>query len=279
MSFVYVEKVDEVISIYCDTKITTCQKDGALFSPQMQELVDRYGIAKTTIICPEIAISFAGNVSKAAYLFRALYEKKSFSTEEVFEIAKDISNSGIRGDTDFIIASCENGQVRLGYIKDGNCIQDCQNVWIGSTIAHREFQKLRLENNTGNASNRTGSAFLNVIQGCSDETVGGFPVHVRMIEGKFEYSYSKTFQMEKEQTVKAGENAIFDMRASEGGFSFEQTPIYVDEFMLRFGQMEPVLLYSRTKRIPEEAANQMLFGLMLPMLLIEDGSGGWIRYR
>ena len=279
MSFVYAEKVKEVIAIYCDTKITPGQKGGALFSPQMQELVDRYGIAKTTIICPEIAISFAGNVSKAARLFRALYDKKSFSTDEVLEIAKDISDSGIPGDTDFVIASCEDGLVRLGYVKDGNCVKECQNVWIGSQIAHDEFQKKRLENNSGNASDRTSTAFLDVVQGCSDKTVGGFPIHVRMIEGKFEYSWSKTFQMEKEQTVKAGEPIVFDMRNSEGGFSFEQLPISEEEFMLRFDQMPQALLYSRNKRIPEEAGNRMLFGLMLPLLLHENTNGVWKRYR
>ena len=85
-----------------------------------------------------------------------------------------------------------------------------------------------------------------------------------MIEGKFEYAYSKTFQMEIEQTVKAGEAVMFDMRNSEGGFSFEQLPISEEEFMLRFDQMPQALLYSRCKRIPEEPNNRLLFGLMLP---------------
>ena len=140
---VYAEKLDEVIFIYCDTKITHGQKGGALFSPQMQELVDRYGIVKTTIIWPEVAISLAANVSKAASLFRALDEKKSFSTEEVLEIAKNISDSVIRGDTDYIIESCEDGQVRLGCVKNGHSVADCQNVWIGSRVAHNEFPKER----------------------------------------------------------------------------------------------------------------------------------------
>ena len=279
MSFVYAEKIDEVIAIYCDTKITSGQKGGVLFSPQMQALIDRYGIAKTTIICPEIAISFAGNVSKAARLFWALYEKKSFSTDEVFEIAKDISDSDFSGDTDFIIASCEDGMVRLGYVKDGSCVKDCQNAWIGSEIAHEEFQKERLENNNSTASNRTITAFLDVVQGSSDKTVGGFPIHVRMIEGKFEYAYYKTFQMEKKQTVKVGEAVMFDMRNSEGGFSIEQLPISEEEFMLRFDQMPQALLYSRCKRIPEESNNRLLFGLMLPMLLCEDTNGVWRRYK
>lgn len=212
------------------------------FHLKCKKLIDRYGIAKTTIICPEIAISFAGNVSKAARLFRALYEKKSFFTEEVLEMAKDISGSGVTDDTDFIISSCEDGQARLGYVKDGNCVKDCQNVWIGSRVAHEEFQKKRLENNNGNASNRTGTAFLDVVQGCSDKTVGGFPIHLRIIEGKFEYSYSKTFQMEKEQTLGAGETIVFDVRNSEGGFSFEELPISEGEFMLRFDQMPQAVL-------------------------------------
>ena len=122
-------------------------------------------------------------------------------------------------------------------------------------------------------------AFLDIVQGCSDETVGGFPIHVRMIDGKFDYSYSKTFQTGKEQFVKPGEAIVFDMRNSEGGFSFEQLPISEEEFMLKFDQMPQVLLYSRNKRIPEEADNHMLFGLMLPMLLFEDENGVRRRYR
>ena len=38
MSFVYAEKVDEVIAIYSDTKITLGQNGGAAFSPQMQKV-------------------------------------------------------------------------------------------------------------------------------------------------------------------------------------------------------------------------------------------------
>lgn len=279
MSFVYAEKSDQSIEIYCDTKITPGTAKGALFSPKMQQLIDRYGIVKTTIVCPEIAVSYAGNISKASRLFYALYEKKTFSTEEVLKMAVDVSISDNLNDTDFIVASCENGYLSLGYVKDGLCSQDCQNVWIGSQIAHEEFQKARLENNKGNASDRTSTAFLDIVQGCSDETVGGFSIHVRMIDGKFDYSYSKTFQTGKEQLVKPGEAIVFDMRNSEGGFSFEQLPISEEEFMLKFDQMPQVLLYSRNKRIPEEADNHMLFGLMLPMLLFEDENGVWRRYR
>ena len=72
---------------------------------------------------------------------------------------------------------------------------------------------------------------------------------------------------------------MFDMRNSEGGFSFEQLPISEEEFMLRFDQMPQALLYSRCKRISEESNNRLLFGLMLPMLLFEDTNGVWRRYR
>ena len=80
MSFVYAEKVGKSIAIYCDTKITSGSGNSSLFSPKMQELVYRYGIVKTTIICPEIAISYAGSISKASKLFRVLYKKNRFYT-------------------------------------------------------------------------------------------------------------------------------------------------------------------------------------------------------
>lgn len=74
MSFVYAEKSDQSIEIYCDTKITPGTAKGALFSPKMQQLIDRYGIVKTTIVCPEIAVSYAGNISKASRLFYGLVD-------------------------------------------------------------------------------------------------------------------------------------------------------------------------------------------------------------
>ena len=67
MSFIYAEKYhdhdsgQEMVGIYCDTKITANDYTSANFSRVENDLVRKYGIVKSTICCPELCISFAGN--------------------------------------------------------------------------------------------------------------------------------------------------------------------------------------------------------------------------
>ena len=50
--------------------------------------------------------------------------------------------------------------------------------------------------------------------------------------------------------------------------------------MLEIDQMESVILYSRRLRVDNrDMNNPQLFSLMLPMLIREDGNGGWKRIR
>ena len=67
MSFIYAEKYGEddsdreSIRILCDTKVTPGRFTSAHFSEVEADFVKKYGIVKSTICCPELCVSFAGN--------------------------------------------------------------------------------------------------------------------------------------------------------------------------------------------------------------------------
>lgn len=281
MSFVYAEKHDETLDIHCDTKIGLDSFAEASFSHEQMELIKKYGIVKTTIICPEICISFAGNNAfLASKLFNQLCEVKSVSVQDIIDMAFQIHLSGNNNDIEFIISSCEDGVLSLHCIKEGVVQRDCQLAWIGSPVAHREFQQLRLKNNSRKVSDRTSIAFMEIVQGCSDNTVGGFHITAGYIPSlkTMGYKECKTFQTSKPQMVQAGESIRFFMGAKDGGFSFEQIPFSLEDLILRIDQMEPAILYSRRLRMNDrDMNNPQLFSLMLPMLIRNDSNGGWIR--
>ena len=281
MSFVYAEKGDNSLDIHCDTKIELDSFAGASFSLEQIELIRKYGIVKTTLVCPEISISFAGNnIYLASKLFNRLYKKRRFSTKELVDMAYAIHMEGNINDIEFIIASCDEGVLSLICIKEHEIHTDCIFAWIGSHVAHREFQEYRIKNNEGKASDRTNGAFLEIVQGCSDKSVGGFHITVgyNSVENIIGYKRCKTFQNTNRQIIQPGKTVRFLVDAQEGGFSFEQIPVSMDDLILRIDQMEPAILYSKRARMTErDMENSQLFSLMLPMLIREDGNGKWIR--
>ncbi len=281
MTFVYAEKIDDLMRIYCDTRIKLDDRYPCTYSFEQRKLISKYGIVKTTIICPEMSISFAGNnIFLASKLFLELSKKKRFETKDVVEMAMDIHMSSDPDDIEFIIASCEDGKISLQCIKNRKLDSECVNAWIGSSAAHRQFQEFRNNGNDGKASDRTVSAFHNVVYGCSDETVGGFAISVQYdkIQNCMCFSESETMQMSKPQIVQSGESIKWYLSAADGGFTIRQIPISCEELLIAIDQIEPCILYTRSKRCnDEDLKNERLFSLMLPMLIRSDECCGWIR--
>lgn len=61
MSFVYAEHISDSINIHSDTKVGFNDFIGASISKKQQDVMRQYGIIKTKVISPGLAISFAGN--------------------------------------------------------------------------------------------------------------------------------------------------------------------------------------------------------------------------
>ncbi len=281
MTFVYAEIIDDLLWVHSDTKIKLDDHYPNTYSPEQSQLIRKYGIVKTTLICPELSISFAGNnIFLASELFRKLCEKRRFETSDVIKMAMDIHMSSKPDDIEFIIASCEDGKLSLHCIKNRELDSGCLIAWIGSPSAHNEFQKIRNERNEGRASDRTHSAFLNVVNGCSDDTVGGFAISVGYDKSQncMKYSEVATFQSSKPQTVQPGEIVQFHLSASDGGFTIRQIPISCDELLIAIDQIEPCILYTRSRRCnKEDLENERLFFLMLPMLIRQNENCEWVK--
>lgn len=275
MSFVFAEKVDNIFHIYCDTKISFEHSGITPFSDEQKKLIEKYGIVKTTIICPTVSISFAGNnIFLASKLFRTLYEMGEFEVDEALEAAWNIHKESTPNDIEFIIASCENQIPVLHCIKDRTVQKDCDFCWIGSAEAHNQFQKYRNERVDGKVTDRTGDAFLDVVNGCPDPSVGGFPILTEYYGKSISYSNRALFQMSKSQIVMPGKDVIWYLDAKDGGYSLTQIPISCEELMLDIEQMESKILYARIRRYRESRLET--FSLMLPMLVRHDGLNRWV---
>lgn len=282
MSFIYAEKTrdnkDDLdpITIFGDTKIGFDNYSGATYSAEEIKTIAKYGMIKSTIICPEICVSFAGNnISYARDLFRILKEKRFFSPNDVVEIAFGIhERAKSDSDIEFIIASAE-GNFRLDCIKSGKVFRDCQSAWIGSYEGFRELQKNRVQ-----LGFLTPVAFRNVVEGCGDDTVGGFPIIVRYNQHKesFEYQETMAFLSSKKQDIKPERTIKFFTEAKDGGFSYSVVSPSIDCVLFSIDQMDQTILFSRTHRYDHSDFKE-LEGLMLPMEIIQDEKVDWIRYR
>lgn len=295
MSFVYAEKTpnedhkNDTLNIYCDTKIIHTSTVGATFPDKTErDLIGKYGIIKSTIICPEFCISFAGNnILFAGKLFNQLKELQTFERNNVVEIAYNIHKSvSDKNDIEFIISSFENNKLQIDCIKNRKTYIDCQNAWIGSIMAHEHFQKIRVNNTNDNktaAYEKTHFAFGETVTGCGDDSVGGFPIKVTYnhTESSFAFAYYyKIFDSLKKQLVMPGKEVIFNTSTEDGGYSFEIQPISIYEVLINIEQINFSIVYSRCLRMSSTSANNNnLSSFMLPMLVIQNENGKYKRLR
>ena len=123
-------------------------------------------------------------------------------------------------------------------------------------------------------------AFLDVVEGCIDDTVGGFFISAEYMHSmnSIRYSECKIFQITKPQIVQPGESIIWKTNVADGGFSYEQIPQSLEDLILKNDLMKSDILYSRNNRCNKrDMKNEQLFSLMLPMLVCENESGDFLK--
>lgn len=275
MSFCYAEINKEIdpanVSIYTDTKIGLGNYSGASFSPIRRSMVEKYGVVKCTICNNNLCIAFAGNnIKLATMLFKRLSNLKTFELVDVAEYALSLHKEAESVDSiEFIIAYYEEGTFHLDCVKNNTIKRDVPNCYIGSVEAFKSFQMIRYENKSKEQSIKeyTDRAFRDVVDGCSDDSVGGFVIRTifNNITGSFEYGYSYEVFNPGPIMVKAGEAIPFYTDAQNGNYSAYIEPISIEECMLNIEQMGTKILYSRHRRFDDEINNDTLFGLMLPL--------------
>lgn len=286
MSFIFAEKVpkldndvEETIRVYCDTKVTTENNIGAGVSRKLQEQLQKYGIIKSTIICPEICISYAGNNAfLASKLFHNLYEMGEFFREDVLREAFTVHICADNpSDIEFIICSSEDGLLHIDCIKEKRLNKDVPSAWLGSFEAFNSFQGYRLKSKEPIQDN-SSHAFREVVSGCGDDTVGGFPIEVQYyhFNKSFEFVEQYSFISNKKQVIFPEENIAFHTNARDGGMSCRVIPMGLGSAILNIEQMKNAILYSRDHRYNNKFdTGEHLFGIMLPMEIIQEADR-WI---
>lgn len=283
MSFIFAEKVqnldretDETIKVYCDTKVSAESTIGAGISRKLQRQLEKYGIIKSTIICPEFCISYAGNNAfLASNLFHKLYEMKEFFREDVLREAYDVHIAAKNpSDIEFIICSVEDGSLHIDCIKDNKLSKDVSSAWLGSFEAFNSFQGYRLKSKAP-IQNKSSQAFREVVSGCGDDTVGGFPIAIQYYhsDNSFEYVEEYGFISNKEQAVLPGEDMFFYTGARDGGMSYRTIPMGVGSVIFDIDQMQNAILYSRDHRYDNKLdTGEHLLGIMLPMEIMQENN-------
>jgi hypothetical protein len=241
----------------------------------------QYGIVKSTIIAPEICISFAGNdILHATKLFRELYDRRSFSRQDVVNLAYENHQKAPKNAIEYIVSSFENSKLQIDSVKESEICEDCASAWIGSKIAFDAFQEERHSTYPKGKPihTYTAGAFSNVIDGCGDSSVGGFHIVVTYD------SYNQTFCFQEskrlsalDQIVRPGESVVFDTSRESGGYSYEIMSPNIGCLLFVIDQMKSAVLFSRQHRCAEDSTNPNLFSLMLPMIVKQNENGSWMR--
>lgn len=285
MSFIYAEKYcdpvsnSESVRILCDTKVSLNEYSSITISKEGYDLISKYGLVKSTIVCPELCISFAGNnIAYAAKLLNKLFDLRSFEVEDVSKYALEIHReTANQNEIEFIITYISSGKIHIDCIKNGIVSRDLQLAHIGSEDAFKDFQRMRI-----GASVKTEQAFLDTVNGCSDDSVGGRVIEVKYNhnDNSFVYNWKRGFCSSKLHTVVQGETIKFYNSVEDGGYSYEVDQIDIGNVLYDIDQMMPAILYSRKYRINlEDINNPNLTGLMLPMLVVINDNGEILLYR
>ncbi|MBQ6266765.1 MAG: hypothetical protein IJK64_03240 [Clostridia bacterium] len=289
MSFIYAEKYREAdsnrdsVRILCDTKVTATNYSKSNFSETAYDLLLKYGVVKSTICCPELCVSFAGNNTVyATKLFILLNEMKTFEVADVSDYAFKLHNEAPNtNDIEFIITYFLNDQIHIDCIKNRTLERDVPFAHIGSEDAFKDFQRIRLSGG-GDAATQTERAFHEVVNGGNDETVGGNVIAVIYDYqlSSYVYRWERAFHSSKPQTVELGKNIIFYSSASDGGYSYEIEHKDIENVLITIDQMNPAILYSRRFRVDSsDIENPNLFGLMMPMLVEANENGDIVRFK
>jgi len=265
-----------IVYSYCDTKVLAESTIGAGVSRKLQRQLEKYGIIKSTIICPEFCISYAGNNAfLASKLFYKLFEMKEFFREDVLREAYDVHIAAKNpSDIEFIICSAEEGSLHIDSIKDNKLRKDVPSAWLGSFEAFNCFQGYRLKSKAP-IQNNSSQAFREVVSGCGDETVGGFPIAIQYYhsDNSFEYVEEYGFISNKEQVILPGEDIVFYTSARDGGMSYRTIPMGVGSVIFDIDQMQNAILYSRDHRYDNKLdTGEHLFGIMLPMEIMQENN-------
>ena len=285
MSFIYATKCPyddfgqerENVQIFSETMITPRDTNGFQWGKRTLELVKRYGLIKSMILSPKSCFSFAGNDIRYANIFLdRLYKKRNCSDEELIELAFSVHKEAGPDAIEFIICTADDeDHLTITCIKDGKVYPNCSVAWLGDKNVFERLQQLRLLDEEKNISAAFKLAIEKSQQPEKEEgrfSVGGFIVQVmyRFSEHRFVYPFHFETHVEREQTVKPGEDIRLFAPAEDGGYTATCRDSTKD-FIIDLEQPNMTIAYTDRYRYAEpDSINSSTNHLMLPLLIQTD---------
>ena len=282
MSFVYARKYEYEIegevrsgfALYCDTKILLEGAIKANWDAKRVELLDKYGIVKSSITCPKCCISYAGNNLRYAYeLIRWLDNNGPCEQDSLLDAAFQIHrNASDPDEIEFIISAAdENDEIDISVIKEGELKRGLESAWIGSYETFREMQRIALEAaENGRTDWSVRTCFQGAVESNVDDTVGGFVIGVGYHDGEFVYEESLYSNVERKVSVSAGESIPLYNSAEKGGYTIVTTS-YEGEPLLEFPQIGKAVLYTTKYRFAgKESETEELRYFLLPFVVVTE---------
>lgn len=260
MSFVYAIKQGEFTSILSDTKVTFNETGSLMWETETYNTITSYGLIKSVVIGNKCCIAFAGNnIALAHSLFATIYDQGEVSEEEIIDYALNIHRSANQDEIEFIICTAdENDVTHIACIKNGELTRDNIVAWIGSPLAFRKFQELRVARSEKQGSSHIDveTLFDNALSSCKDDTVGGFPITIIYSPNEHGFFYTEKLYtvVERKQTVAGGECVKLSGTAEEGAYTacqhWSNKDVIIDVL-----QADLTILYTKKYRLTERDAN------------------------
>lgn len=249
MSFVYAINEEEFV-IMSDSKITINDRLQKLWNDyESRRIVEQFGMIKNIIVSPNIAIAYAGNNIDGVALLLKKILNKSYSLEDIIEIAYEIHTSSDFDNVEFIIGYYKSdNEKELISIKDGAIIRKCNRVWLGSYDAYKEFKRLeemipekQYKNQFTVCKISNGGihyepideklayeyelerVFKEIVQSNIDDSVGGMTVCMKVPNGGCGFEYMAevgAYAGFEKQQVQSRENIKFYQGVGKGSYCY-----------------------------------------------------------
>jgi len=280
MSLIYGKKYDYEVeggkrssfALYGDTKILLEGAIKANWTSERVDMLNKYGIVKSSITCPKCCISYAGNNLRHAYELIRWFENNGPCTEDgLLDAALRIHRGASDLDQiEFIICTAdEDDEIDISVVKEGELRRRLESAWIGSYDTFREMQRLALEAAENGYVDPSGRKyFQEAVESNVDDSVGGFVIGVGYRNGEFVYQEGLYSATEREVRVGAGESIPLFNSAELGGYTIVTTSLD-GEPLLEFPQIGKAVLYSKRYRIEGlESESEELRYFLLPFVVV-----------
>ena len=195
MTLIICRQIKEKIYIVSDSKVT--DKNAVRNNPLTGNL-------KSLILNPYLSLSFAGNIHYAEKILELFYSNRIANLQQlVLQCLK--ANIESNNETDFIIASLENGNRIIIKISDKTAQQNQQNAWIGNQLAFNKFQEYyHTSNSDKKESSKINKAFKSVIENEGIEDVADFCLSIETVYQENIKKHCFIYEMSAEVSFRPG---------------------------------------------------------------------------